>query len=216
MKRRLATILAIAVLLAVRPAAAGVLLDGVAATVDGQVITLYDLTRAESVARVLVGKDPAARARVSRENVLDAVVNQRLVLTEAVRLRMDESDSERVEEVLRQAENRYPSAAAWKAAIEEAGLSESDIQEEVGRQVRLLKYLHRRVPVAVTLAEAGRYFEENQARMGGASFGDVVDTILDLLREEKFNAAMKEYLGRLRERSSVFVSRWNRKEPPPP
>jgi len=55
--------------------------------------------------------------------------------------------------------------------------------------------------------EAGRYFEENQARMGGASFGDVVDKVLDLLREEKFNAAMKEYLARLRERSNVFVVR---------
>lgn len=195
----------IAFLLPDRPAGAGVLIDGVAATVDGQVITLYDLMLAESVARILVGQEPASRARVSRADILEAIVNQRLALTEAIRLRMDESDSERVEEVLRQAMGRYPSVGAWKAAVEEAGLSESDVQEEVGRHVRLLKYLHRRVPVAVTLAEAGRYFEENQARMGEASFGDVVDTILDLLREEKFNAAMKEYLARLRERSNVFV-----------
>ncbi|MEK6813976.1 MAG: hypothetical protein AABY65_04515 [Nitrospirota bacterium] len=207
MKRQLVMISAMAILILARPAGAGVLLDGVAATVDGQVITLYDLARAESAARILVGVDPASRARVSREDVLEAIINQRLALTEAIRLRMDESDSERVEEVLRQAMGRYPSAAAWKAAVEEAGLSESDVQEEVGRQVRLLKYLRRRVPVAVTLAEAGRYFDENQARMGGASFGDVVDMVLDLLREEKFNAAMKEYLARLRERSNVFVVR---------
>ncbi|MBI3393265.1 MAG: SurA N-terminal domain-containing protein [Nitrospirae bacterium] len=205
MKGQLITILAIAVLLAARPAGAGVLLDGVAATVDGQVITVYDLTRAESVARILVGEDPASRARVSREDVLEAIVNQRLTLTEAIRLRMDESDSERVEEVLRQAMGRYASAAVWKAAVEEAGLSESDVQEEVEKQVRLLKYLHRRVPVAVTLADAGRYFEENQTRMGGASFGDVVDTILDLLREEKFNAAMKEYLEKLREAGEIRI-----------
>lgn len=149
--------------------AAAVVVDGVAAVVNGEVITLLELQQAGRQAlEERLGATPASeQARVRRE-VLSPILEQ-LILTRLQEQRARELGIQVSREEVDAAiasireENRM-SQEQFEYALRAQGLVPEEYRREIQNQIRLSRLLQRevRAKITVTDEEAAAWFEEHR------------------------------------------------------
>jgi len=163
-----AVALALTLALAPLPATA-VVIDGIAATVNGEVITLLELEKAGRLAlEEQLRTAPAAERERLRREVLTAVLNQ-LVLariqTQRARLAgIEVSPAEIDAAIVNIREDNRMSEEVLARLLLERGMTREEYRREVGDQIRLSKLVQREIRAKVTATdeEIDAWFNEHR------------------------------------------------------
>ena len=144
-------------------------IDGIAATVNSEVITLLDLEKAGQplVERQLSTALKRERAKVKREvllTVLDGLVLQALQKQRARELGLQVSDQEVIEAIGQIRERNTLTEEMMERALQEQGITMEEYREQISEQVLFSKLMQQevRTRVAVTGEELEAYYEEHK------------------------------------------------------
>lgn len=144
-------------------------IDRVLAVAAGQIITLTDVTAARDLALVAPapGPDPI-RATLS------ALIDRELVLAEVDRYAPPEPDAAAIERGLAVIRARFPTTAAFDAALARSGIDEGHVREAVRHTLRIRAYQDQRF----SPADPRRQALIDEWIAGLRRRGDVVDLYL--------------------------------------
>jgi hypothetical protein len=118
-------------------------IDRVLAVVAGQLITLTDVTAAADLGL----QSPGAAADPVR-GVLDKLIDRELVLAEVDRYAPAEPSAEAVDREVSRVRQRFPSSAAFDAALARSGIDEKHLRETLRQDLRMRAYLDQRFSVS--------------------------------------------------------------------
>jgi hypothetical protein len=167
------------------------------AVVNGKTIALSDLGRY----RLLFAPD------ASPEQALQQLIDQQLLLVEAVRFDIGPPEPARVREAVQQLEQAAGGRAAWEAALQREHLTQPEAEQAVIEHLRADSLLAQRVDqfVIVTRTEVEAAYEQETERFQGKSLEEVETVIERELMQQKMTAKRQDYLGRLRARATITV-----------
>ena len=118
-------------------------IDRVLAVAAGQLITLSDVT----VATDLGLQSPDGSADPVRA-VLNKLIDRELVLAEVDRYAPAEPTAEAVDREVLRVRQRFPSPAAFDAALARSGIDEKHLRETLRQDLRMRAYLDQRFSTA--------------------------------------------------------------------
>ncbi len=196
----------VVVLVCQAPVAQAVLIDRVVAAVNNEAITWSDLKHAAGFNEALAG-GVRDRKRLEAET-LEGLINRRLLLQEARRLKLVEVSPQDVAAEVEKLRNRLGSETAFTDFI--AGLDMT--REEVGRMLgeRLLteRFVEKKVGLLVRVShdETQRYFGEHPGEFKGRRFQEVQKKIATFLTEQKVGRQAEQYLAELRSKADIRVN----------
>jgi peptidyl-prolyl cis-trans isomerase SurA len=156
---------------ALPPSAAGERVDGVAAVVDNEVVLQSEVD--EQLYLFLQqngGRPDSAQVEQLRKDILDKLIDDRVIVGEAKRQNMTAPEAEiekSVNDALADTKKRLGTDDAFKAELKREGLSEEDLRkryrDEVTKQLLASALLRKQLgKTEVTPAEAEKYFAENK------------------------------------------------------
>jgi len=164
-----ALFLLLLLLLAAAPGAPAVTVDGVAAVVNGEVVTILELERAGRalVEERLRGAAEADRERVRREallQVLDQLVATRLQAQRARQLGIGVSSQEVDTAIARIMEENHLTDAMLDRLLAERRVGREDYRREIEDQIRLSKLVQQEIRSRVTVGEpeVEAYYREHR------------------------------------------------------
>ena len=146
----------------VTPAAAGgEMVDRVIARVDDQVITLTDLNWFIRW-RGFQGPDSETERDPFLREVLNQLVNQRLVVKESAKTPFAAASNAEVDEFFNRYLEQFPSQQDYRSRLEELGMSESDLRTIIRRQIAVNKFIQYRFePFVIVLPDdIAEYFRD--------------------------------------------------------
>jgi len=159
-----------------RPAAAppstmGQRIDGVAAVVDNEVVLQSEVD--EQLYLFLQqqqGRPDSSQVQQLRKDILDKLIDDRVIVSEAKRQNLTASEAEiekQVSEAIADTKKRLGSDDAFASELRREGLSEEDLKkryrEEVQKQLLANALLRKQLgKLEITPAEAEKYFNENK------------------------------------------------------
>jgi len=206
---RLVTVFILALLVVVGTAAPlhAYLIDKVAAEVDGSVITRGEMDRVveeEALRRGITGTEDYSRLR---QEVLDSLIDRKLLLAEARKFKLVDVSDEEVDKALASVKAKFGTEDAFAAAMKKDEMTVDELREDLREQLLALKYVDRRIKffVRVTLDDQKKYYAENQEKFKGKSFSDSSDEIYATLLERETDRKLKEYIKELRAKSEITV-----------
>jgi hypothetical protein len=195
-------------------ASAAEVIDRIVATVNGHIILESDWEdslgyEACSSARPLDQLTPD-----DRKSALDRLIDQELL-----REQLRASDSPHPEEVanrIAKIRKQYPNAeteAAWRAVLQNYGLSEANLQSRVGMELDLLQLVDARLRPAVTIDSKSieSYYNQEllpQLRKSGGEqvpLAEVTPKIKELLTQKKMDELLTAWLQNLRAGSEIHA-----------
>jgi peptidyl-prolyl cis-trans isomerase SurA len=164
------TAIALALTLVLTPApATAVVVDGIAAVVNGEVITLLELEKAGRLAlEEQLRTAPATEQERLRREVLSAVLNQLvLVRIQSQRARqagVQVSPSEVDTAILNIREDNRMSEEVLARLLQERGMTQEEYRSDIEDQIRLSKLVQReiRAKVTATEEEISSWFNEHR------------------------------------------------------
>ena len=157
----------------VPPSASGEHIDGVAAVVDNDVVLQSEVD--EQLYLFLAqnqGRPDSSQVQQLRKDILDKLIDDRIIVGEAKRQNMTASTTEiekSVADALADTKKRLGSDDAFKAELDREGLTEEQLKQryrdEVSKQLLASALLRKQLgKVEITPAEAEKYFNENMAK----------------------------------------------------
>jgi peptidyl-prolyl cis-trans isomerase SurA len=171
--RRLALAIGAAFVLAVVPAfsqqQASTVIDRVVATVDGEVITLHDLWKAELplFGKILLpgeGEVRTTQDRARERQLLDRLVEERLLLRRAKERGITASSSEVDDAIERLKSDRKLTSEMFEKALAERGIAPAQYRERISSQITVSKLFsaERRSREPVSPEDVAAWYREHR------------------------------------------------------
>lgn len=190
-------------------ASAQVLVDRMAAVVNGRIITLSEA----DVEIAIEVKKPVSSLNLfflenRRKEVLQGLIDRRLLLEEATRFEMtDVSGKEVMEEWLR-IKSAFPSEESFDSALKEEGMEEGDLMVILKEYLIVQKFVDQRIRFFIRVGdeEIKDYYEKNRAKYQDKGLEAVTDEIQGIIAENKTRIKLKEYLSTLRVKADIRVN----------
>jgi len=142
-----------------------VLIDGILAVVNGEIITLSDLILSETR---LYGAEKASNDLSSdeikrfREKILQDLINERLMIKEAERIKLSPTEEEIKKHIDNiKIENGFQSDEAFDLALAKDGLTLKEFKEDIYEEISLFR-IHQRIfhqSIQVTDREILEYYD---------------------------------------------------------
>lgn len=150
----------------------------------------------------------AETAALISEQALNALVNRQVVLQAAAAANVSVSDEE-IETEYQNVMTSLGGAEAMTTALEQAGLNETSLRENLENELRIQKYLEGEANLSaltVTDAEVTAYYETAKAENAEVpALEEVSELIKQQLLIEKQQAAINTVLERLRAEAEIEV-----------
>lgn len=183
------------------------LVDRIVAIVDRDVVLLSEAEQAMWLVEVRTGED------ASLPGVVERLIEERLIEREVARFTDSPVPEELVEEGLARVRSRFPSRAAFEAALAERRSSEDELRAEVRRQLTVQRYLERRFRALtyVTDDDIENYFSEEvlpELAAERAPTLEEMDQIRRILEERRFNERVEEWIEGLKDRTHIRRYVW--------
>jgi hypothetical protein len=179
------------------------IIDRVLAAVAGHIITQSDVLGALTCGLVEVpqGGDVVERA-------LDRLIDRELVLAEVERYLPPEPAPGEVHLRLERIRARFPSGAAYQAALAASGFTESRLADWVRNDLRIDRYLEQRFALTVaTEEEIAEYYRAHAAELSADSRVRPLDEVREQIRErlssERRRALVADWIDGLRRRADI-------------
>jgi len=199
----------------IRPAAtfAACVLMGVLAAPEAAAAEVIERLLAIVSGHLIMSSDVASVRRFgltdasgTDQEILDRLIDRALILAEVERYAPVEPLDAEVGEELERVRSRFPSADAYRAALDELGFEEGMIRERIRQNLRIASYLEERFVVVVpTDAEIEAAYGADPARFGGAPLAVSRAAVSRALVEERRGPRVQEWLNGLRRRSRIVV-----------
>lgn len=185
------------------------LVDRVMAVVNGKIVSLSDVETYQTF--FWKGHETSEDKKTMEESLLREVIDQRLLLEEAVKFNVEKPTEGEVKAAIEEIEKRLLRKQGLLAALKERGLTRDDLKAEVRKQVRVQKFLDQRIGLFLFLREEEvvKYYEDNAQTFGKKKFDEVRKDIEETLKERKFKEKLEEYLSRLHANATIRIN------PPP-
>jgi hypothetical protein len=203
--------LVLALLLAL-PATA-VTVDRIAAVIDGQVLTVSEITQMVDVRffpRVAQSEDD------HRREVLDALIAQALRYRDVERFGAQDIPADTIEARVVEIQRRFPTEAEFLTALTRAELTPEELRALVKRQLQVEAYIQERFAplVFVTNEEIDEYYRgpwREQRRERGLPvppLAQVREEVRAALRLSRLQVEVDRWTAQLRSRANVDVYAW--------
>jgi peptidyl-prolyl cis-trans isomerase SurA len=189
------------------PIARAEIVDRIAAVVDREAITLSE---AEQVAelRALRGQE-----ELSMEDVVERLIEARLVEREVNRYPEESIPQERIDEML---DSIRESFSSDDTLVDSKGMTLVELEVLVRKQLTVQRYLERRFRplVYVTEADIEKYYDEELVPVlddtdeAVPPLGSVEGSIRRILEEKAFNERVDRWIGDLKSRAHVRRYVW--------
>lgn len=185
------------------------LVDRIVAIIDQEVITLSEAEEALRVGRV------RASTSLSLREVVDRLIERRLVAREVDRFTPTPVPQAQVEAALVDVKESFPSESAYEAALADNHLSEQELEAELREQLKVTRYLDRRFrPLSyVSDDEVAQYYENELLPQLPPGLPipdqeDYADEIRRIIEERKFNERVDRWIEELTARASIRRYVW--------
>lgn len=210
---RRAGLISLVILAAVAAAHAGETLDRIVATVDRHPITRSDIEQ-EARFKHLVDRQTGPISVQDEIAALDRLVDRSLVSDQVAvfgSMTVTQHDLQaRVMEIRKQ----IPGAetdAGWQRLLEENGLTEDDVDQRVVQEIQTLRFIDLRFraevrvgPRAIQTYYDTKFVPQMKAKnLAPPPLEQVQDKIEAILREERVNALISDWLKTLRNQSRI-------------
>ena len=205
MVRRLVLLFVFAVL----PAAA-VTVDRIAAVVDGQVLTVSEITQ---MVEIRFFPRLSTSEEDHRREVLDALIAQALRFRDVERFGAQDITGDAIEARVLEIQRRFASEAEFTAALTRAELTADEVRALVKRQLQVEAYIQERFAplVFVTTDEIEEYYRATwtaQRRERGLSvppLSEVREEVRTAVRSSRLQTEIDKWTSQLRARANVDV-----------
>ncbi len=182
------------------------IIDRILAVVQGNVITLSDVTAARRLGLVTTPStsDPVAA-------VMDRLIDRTLMLIEAERYSVPEPSSAAVDARMAAVRGRFATDAEFNSVLAASGLTVDQLRRQIRDGLLLTEYLDRRFGAAIQPSddEVREYYRQHQAdftRNGVLRpLADVSDQARAMIVAERRAALIADWLAGLRRRAEVEV-----------
>jgi hypothetical protein len=195
--------------------------DRLLAAVNGRVITEWDLRMARSLNAVLeialeTGK---SRAKPSHEKEMNRLIDRELLRQELENFPVEQGDPVRaqaslqaaVQAVLEDLKQAYAEIGGLSALLRQLGLQEAELVSYVRLQILIVRFTSVRFDPFVTVADAevDAYYKMKlvpELQRAGAEvppLPEVAARIKEILREEKKNTALDDWIANIRSHSRI-------------
>lgn len=152
------------------------------------------------------GEQPSDRIREQvKQRVVDQTVDQLILKSHAKEADVNVSD-QKVEEQLQSTIERFPSEEAYTQALEQQGMSEEKLRQQIREGLVVQTFLEDRLgEVSVSDEEARSYYEENSQRFQNRSFEEIKGAIKRSLEQRKRQEQRDQLVSNLREESDIEI-----------
>jgi len=192
-------------------AAAGENLDRIAVTVGSHVIPESEVILDLRVAAFIDGTTPDLSGAQKRK-AADRLVDQYLVLTDAAATRAPLPSPADAEPVLASIKARYASEAEYRAALEQADITEPQLKAHLLAGLQMLRYtdLRFRGEVQITEEDLREFFNTFVVESAPKNPGEVPDfessrdQVEKLLTDQRTTQALDRWLGITRNETQIL------------
>lgn len=169
-------------------------IDRVVASIDNEAITLSDVHDAIRFS----GKN------ISEKEMVETLINRRLLLREARNLRLSEIDKMEIDESVKRLKSKYTSEEAFRKAYN--NITEYDLREHIRESLIIERLIDYRIKafIIITPEQIRDFYEQNRDKFGKEGFEDVRDEINRYLIEIETNRRLKERLDILKRTVTIY------------
>jgi hypothetical protein len=193
--------------------AAAVTVDRIAAVVDGQVLTVSEITQ---LVEIRFFPRLATSEEDHRREVLDALIAQALRYRDVERFGAQDIPRDTIEARLLQIQQHFPSEAEFNAAVTRAELTVDEVRALVKRQLQVEAYIQERFAplVFISAEDVDQYYRgpwTRQRRERGLAvppLAQVADEIHTAARSARLEEEIGKWTAQLRARANVDVYAW--------
>jgi hypothetical protein len=193
--------------------AAAVTVDRIAAVIDGQVLTVSEISQ---MVELRFFPRLGNTEEEYRREVLDALIAQALRYRDVERFGAQDIAGDTIEARVVEIQRRFPSEAELMAALTRAELTAEELRALVKRQLQVEAYIQERFAplVFVTNEEIDEYYrgewrEQRRARgLAVPPLAEVRDEVRAALRLSRLQVEIDKWTSQLRARANVDVYAW--------
>ncbi len=186
------------------------LIDAAVAAVGLEPIVLSEVRLACDLARLREAPSPVDPASLAscppalEEETIDQLVNQTLILEDAVRFNI-QVPPDAVEARLAALASKLAGPDGLERFLARHGIDRAVLRERLAREVLLGRYLDQRIGllVFVTPDEVEAFFRANRQQFGGVDLAEAEPRIRAYLQRRKYRDALVDYVQSLRSRAEV-------------
>jgi peptidyl-prolyl cis-trans isomerase SurA len=192
----------VVLVLASAPTGGAELVDRIVASVNNDVITLSELRQTVAI-NALAGRQENGR-RMAAET-LEGLVNRKLLLQEAYRLRFADVTDQDIAAERRKFQSRFGSDEEYRVFLQSAEISEEQLDRMLGERLLVKRFVQRKIElyVRVNREDVEAYFRDHAAEFGGRRFSEVQQQITDLLAGQQIGQQLDAYTAELRGRADI-------------
>lgn len=176
------------------------LIDRIVASVNNEVITLNELNQAIEFNVLLGGAGGHIRAET-----LEGLVNRRLLVQEAHRLKVVEISDQDVNKEVDKLKKRLGSEAAYSDFLLRLDATGEQLRRMLGERLLVERFIEKKIGlfVRVTREEVEAFFNANAPRFKGMLLDEVQKEIKAGLQAQKLEQHLSAYLAELTARADV-------------
>lgn len=186
--------------------------DRIAAVVQGHVITLTDLLWLARYKNFQIPEDEQKR-RLFLQDILQQLIDQKLIEDEALRTPGIEVTSEDVDNQVRAYRQRFPTGQAFQQRLQEMNMNEEDLRALFRQQLAVLDFIKVRIePFVIVLPDQIQDYYQKQllpklrtASQVVPSLSLVREQIREILTTEKTNQELDDWVDSARKKADVNV-----------
>src|SRR3990170_5762190 len=176
-----------------------VLVDRIAGTIDGEVITYSDV-RIEKMLGLSEGSD---------REILQRLIDRRLLLREAERFKITEGDEDiqKARKRLGDIKTRMGEGQLLEI-LREYSLTEADILRMMREEILSEKFVNFRVNFFVVISNetVNAYYNDHQDEFRGRTLEEVHNQIKDLLFQIESRRRLEEYIEQLKKKVRIVIN----------
>jgi hypothetical protein len=204
----------LALLLIAFPLAAATTVDRIAAVVDRQVITVSEVGQMASLH--FFSRAASSSEDDYRHDVLESLIAQALRFRDVERFGAEDVPKDSIEGRVQEIVKRFPTPAAFDAALRQVELSPDELRTLAKRQMQVEQYIQERFAplIFVSNEEIESYYRgpwsEQRRRRGLAipPLTGVREEIRALLKSSRLQEEIDKWTAQLRARANVDVYAW--------
>ena len=180
------------------------LIDRVVASVNNDVITWSELNQAVGFNAALGGGGGGEL----RAQTLEGLINRRLLVQEARRLKFVEISEQDVDAETNKLRERLGSEKAFTDLLGKLDMTGEQLRRMLAERLLVERHVEKKVGlfIRVTRDEAEAYFNRNPGRFRGKRFSEVQKAITAGLQEQQLDQQMTKYLAELRSKADVRMA----------
>lgn len=201
-------------LLAIATACSAQVVDRMVAVVNKRVILESELDQAVRLEFLMAGKPLDNASEADRMATLDRLIDRSLLDQQAVRTEMLDPEPQELAEKVTEIRRQLPGAqteAGWQNTLNDYGLTQQDVEENLKSQMRVLRLIDMRFRglVRVDRSAIESYYNQKllpQLKAQGASappLNDVSQKIEQILVEEGIDDMLARWMDTLRGQAHI-------------